>query len=210
MVSPPAAIECEDDLPGCRPAGGRHHHSNQFGPGFSYETTSPALGAWLNVVDIPTIYKIDQRNPNGPYVLMWSDAAIVDQNDQCGTNADPGLGRRAADWIEFMTRHPAFDATEPVSVDFGTVTGQQVELAVADSSKATCSEFGGLHIGLLTQPVEGRPSKYGLPVDQRMLVTVVDVGDRTVVMLTYGPGDPDAFSSAMEVIRDLIATFRFD
>ena len=30
-----------------------------------------------------------------------------------------------------------------------------------------------------------------------MLVTVVDVGDRTVVMLTYGPGDPDAFSSAM-------------
>ena len=43
-----------------------------------------------------------------------------------------------------------------------------------------------------------------------MLVTVVDVGERTVVMLTYGPGDPDAFSSAMEVIRDLIATFRFD
>ena len=43
-----------------------------------------------------------------------------------------------------------------------------------------------------------------------MLVTVVDVGDRTVVMLTYGPSDPDEFTASMEVIRDLIATFRFD
>ena len=81
---------------------------------------------------ISRIYKIDQRNANDPYVLMWSDAAIVDQNDQCGTNPDPSLGRRAADWIEFMTSNPAFDTTEPVSVDFGTVTAQQVELSVAD------------------------------------------------------------------------------
>ena len=210
-VSPAAVIECEDDLPGCAgPLAAGTHHSNQFQPIFSYETTSSNLGAWLNVVDIPAIYKIDQRNLNDPYVLMWSDAAIVDQNDQCGTNADPSLGRRAADWIEFMTSNPALDATEPVSVDFGTVTGQQVELAVIQGATNICSDNGSNYVGLLTQPVEGRPSKYGLPADQRMLVTVVDVGDRTVVMLTYGPGDPDAFSSAMEVIRDLIATFRFD
>ena len=210
-VSSPAAIECEDDLAGC--AGdlvAGTHRSSQFEPGFSYETTSEVAGAWLNAIDIPTIYKIDQRNPNDPYVLMWSDAAIVDQSDQCGTNHDPGLGRKAADWIDFVTNHPDIDATEPVSVDFGTVTGQQVELAVTEGSTATCSANGGFYVGLLTQPVEGRPSQYGLPVDQRMLVTVVDVGDRTVVMLTYGPGNPDAFSSAMEVIRDLIATFRFD
>ncbi len=209
-VSPPAVIQCEDDLPGCAgPLAAGTHQSNRFVPGFTYETTSSNPGAWLNVVDIPAIYKIDQRNANDPYVLMWSDAAIVDQSDVCGTNPDPGLGRRAADWIEFMTSNPAFDATEPVSVDFGTVTGQQVELAVTEGSTATCPANGGFYVGFLTQPVEGRPSQYGLPVDQRMLVTVVDVGDRTVVMLTYGPGDPDAFGSAMEVIRDLIATFRF-
>ena len=170
------------------------HRSSQFEPGFSYETTSPILGAWLNVVDIPGIYKIDQRNPNDPYVLMWSDAAIVDQTDQCGTNPDPSLGRRAADWIEFLTSHPGLDASEPVSIDFGTVTGQQVELAVADGSTTSCPDHGGFYVGLLTQPVEGRPSEYGLPSNERMLVTVVDVGDRTVVMQTYGPGDADEFS----------------
>jgi hypothetical protein len=209
-ISPSAAIECEDDLPGCEgPLLAGTHNSNQFEPVFSYETTSPTLGEWLNVVDIPAIYKIDQRNPSDPYVLLWSDAAIVDQNDQCGTNPDPSLGRRAADWIEFVTNHPEIDASEPVNVDLGGVTGQQVELAVSDGSTATCSEFGGFYIGLLTQPVEGRPSKYGLPTNQRLLMTVVDVGDRTVVMQTYGPGDAAAFAASTGVIRDLIATFKF-
>ena len=65
---------------------------------------------------------------------MWSDAAIVDQSDLCGTNPDPSLGGRAADWIDFLTTNPALDASEPVSVDLGgTVTGQQVELAVSPS-----------------------------------------------------------------------------
>ena len=141
---------------------------------------------------------------------MWSDAAIVDQSDQCSTAPDPALGRKAAEWIEFLTSHPGLDASEPVSVDFGTVIGQQVELAVTEGSTSTCPANGGFYVGLLTQPVEGNPSQYGLPADQRMLVTVVDVGDRTVVMLTYGPGDTDAFNQAMGVIRDLIATFRFD
>jgi len=210
-VSPSAAIQCEDDLPGCAgPLLAGTHHSSQFEPGFSYDTTSPILGEWLNVVDIQGIYKIDQRNPNDPYVLMWSDAAIVDQSDQCGTNPDPSLGRKAADWIEFLTGNPALDASEPVSVDFGTVTGQQVEVAVTEGSTTTCSANGGFYVGLLTQPVEGRPSQYGLPTDARLLLTVVDVRDRTVVMLTYGPPDTDAFAAGMGNIRDLIATIRFD
>jgi hypothetical protein len=210
-VSPSAAIQCEDDLPGCAgPLLAGTHQSSQFEPGFSYDTTSPILGEWLNVVDIQDIYKIDQGNPNDPYVLMWSDAAIVDQSDQCGTDPDPSLGRKAADWIAFVTNHPTIDSSEPVSVDLGTVTGQQVELAVTEGSTTTCSANGGFYVGLLTQPVEGRPSQYGLPVNARLLLTVADVRDRTVVMLTYGPPDVDAFAAGMGNIRDLIATFRFD
>ena len=74
----------------------------------------------------------------------------------------------------------------------------------------TCSANGGFYVGLLTQPVEGRPSQYGLPVNARLLLTVADVRERTVVMLTYGPGDQAEFGVTMEPIRDLIATFRFD
>jgi len=207
----PAVIDCEDDLPGCEgPLVAGTHRSHQFQPSFSYETTSPVLGDWLNVVDIPAIFKIDQGNPNDPYVLMWSDAQIVDQDDPCSTNPDPSLGRKAADWIEFVTNHEGLDSSEPVDVDFGTVTGQQVELSVPEGVTGACSDQGNLYVGLLTQPVDGRPSKYGLPASMRMLMTVVDVGDQTVVMLTYGPGDVDAFRASTQVIRELIASFRFE
>ena len=210
-VSSPAAIECENDLPGCAgPLVAGTHRSSQFEPSVSYETTSEVVGAWLNAIDIPTIYKIDQADPNDPYVLMWSDAAIVDQSDQCSTNPDTGLGRRAADWIEFLTSHPGLVASEPLSIDFGTVTGQQVELAVADSWTTVCPDHGSFYVGLLTQSVEGQPSEYGLGSNQRLLMTVVDVGDRTVVMQTYGSSDADDFAASIGVIRDLIATFRFD
>jgi hypothetical protein len=207
----PAVIECEDDLPGCEgPLVAGTHRSHQFQPAFSYETTSPVLGEWLNVVDIPGIFKIDQGNPNDPYVLMWSDARIVDQNDQCSTNPDPGLGHRAADWIEFLTNHDGLEASEPMDVAFGAVTGQQLELSVDPSFQGICSDQGSSYVGLLTQPVEGRANKYGLPSSQRMLITVVDVGDRTVVMMTYGPGLADEFRASTNLIRQLISTFRFD
>ena len=110
----------------------------------------------------------------------------------------------------FLTSHPGLVASEPVSIDFGTVTGQQVELAVADSWTTVCPDHGSFYVGLLTQSVEGQPSEYGLGLNQRLLMTVVDVGDRTVVMQTYGSSDADDFAASIGVIRDLIATFRFD
>jgi hypothetical protein len=206
-----AAVDCEDQLPGCEgPLAAGVHHTKQFAPGFSYETTSPVLGAWLNVIDLPAIMKIDQGNPNDPYALLWSDAAITDQTGPCSADPDPARGRRAADWIAFLTSHPGLVASEPVSVDFGGITGQQVELAVKDTWTATCPNHSAHYVTLLTQPVQGRPSEYGLGSDGRLLFTVVDVGTKTVVIQSYGPLLPTLFTSATAPVRQLISTFRFD
>ena len=208
-----SAIDCQEGIRGCvGPLAAGIHYSSRFEPAFSYETTSAVAGEWHNDLDSPAIYEIDRGDPVDQYVLLWSDASIVDPNDQCSTNPAPGLGRKAADWIDFVTNHPGIDASEPVNIDFGGVTAQQVELAVAHSWTYGCGGDGhtGFYVSLLTQDVEGRPSEYGLPSDQRLLFTVVDVGDRTVVILSYGPPDADAFAAGMGNIRDLVATFRFD
>jgi hypothetical protein len=207
----PAAVECEDGIPGCLgPLVAGVHRSNQFQPGFSYGTTNAALGDWLNVIDSPEIYKIDEGDPNDPYVLMWSDASIPDQSDPCTTNPDPSLGRKAADWIAFLTNHPGLDASEPVDVDFGSVTGQQVELTVAHSWTTSCPDHPDFYVDLLTQPIDGRPNEYGLPSSRRILMTVVDVGDRTVVMQSYAHIRDSDFTGKSGNVRDVIATFRFD
>jgi hypothetical protein len=207
-----ATIDCEDQLPGCEgPLAAGVHHTNQFAPGFSYETTSPVLGAWLNVIDQPGIMKIDQGNPNDPYALLWSDPVITDQSVPCSANPDPTRGHRATDWIAFLTSHPGLVASEPVPVDFGGITGQQVELAVADTWTTTCPNHNAHYVTLLTQPVQGQPGgEYGLGSDQRVLMTVVDVGAKTVVIQSYGPLSPTLFASATAPVRQVISTFRFD
>jgi hypothetical protein len=207
----PEAIECQEGIPGCvGPLAAGVHGSQRFEPAFSYETPSQVVGEWHNDLDSPAIYEIDRGDPVDQYVLVWSDASIVDQSDQCSTNPDPDRGRTAADWIEFVTNHPGLDASDPMTIDFGAVTGQQVELAVAHDWTFSCPDHGSFYVGLLSQPIEGRPSEYGLPSSQRLLLTVVDVGDRTVVILSYGPREAAEFTARMGVIRDLIATFRFD
>jgi hypothetical protein len=207
-----AAIECEDQLPGCEgPLAAGVHHTHQFAPGFSYQTRSPVPGAWLNVIDRPAIMKIDQANPDDPYALLWSDAAITKQDVPCSTEPDPARGRRAADWISFLTAHPGLVVNGPVVVDFGGgISGQQFELAVADTWTATCPNHGGHYVTLLTQPVEGRPSEYGLGSDGRVLWTVVDVGAKTVIIQSYGSPSATQFAAAIPPVRQLISTFRFD
>ena len=206
----PPPIACEDDLPGC--AGvltPGTHRSKQFEPVVFY-TTPVRPSPWRNVVDVEDIFKLDPPDPDDPYVLLWSRAAITHQADPCATSPDPERRNRAADWIEFLTTHPGLVATELTDVAMGSRTGQQVLLRVADGTEATClSEGGSRSVNFLNQAVEGRASWYGLASDQRVLVTVVDVDDRTVVILSYGSAAPGEFDARLPPIRSLISTFRF-
>lgn len=206
-VGPTPSPYCEDLLPGCAgllPAGS--HRSNQLVPAISYETPD----GWRNVIDLPDVYKLDPPGAVSPYILVWTHAAISDQTTRCSLDPDPNRGRSAADWIAFLTSHPGLDASEPIDIDFGGVTGQQVELAVAADWTETCPNHDKPYVILLTQPVDGRPGEYGLPADQRVLMTVVDVGGRTVVIESYGDQSPVMFASSIAAAKALIATFRFD
>jgi hypothetical protein len=203
----PSSVSCEDDLPGCAgPLAEGAHRSNQLVPAISYETPF----GWNNAIDLPGIYKLDPPGVGSPYIIVWTDASITDQTTTCSLDPDPNLGRSAADWIAFLTTHPGLEASQPVDVDFGGVTGQQVELALASDWTTTCPNHNGPYAVLLTQRIEGRDSEYGMPWDQRLLMTVVDVDGKTVVIQSYGPQSATAFASSTAAVRQVIASFRFD
>lgn len=202
-------IECEDGLEGCSgmlPGG--PHRSKNLVPPLAFETTG---GSWKNVIDIADVYKIDSASdltPGYPYILVWTNASIVEQANPCSTDPDPSLGRAQADWIEFVTSHPGIVATDPVDVSFDGITARQVELSVADDWVQTCPNHDGPYVMLLTQRVGDQIAEYGLPSDERLLLTVVNVGQRTAVIQSYGPKDQAAFDAAMEPIKAIIASFR--
>ena len=89
----------------------------------------------------------------------------------------------------------------------GGRTAQQVELSVAADWTQTCPEHAGRYVTLLTQRVAGQVAEYGVPADGRLLLTVVDIGGRTVVIQSYGPTDPTGFDRTMEPIRAIIESF---
>ena len=205
-----APVSCEDNLPGCAgPLTAGTHRSIQFEPGFTYETVG-ATGDWLNVIDVPAVFKIDQAVPGAPYALLWSDASIAVQDASCSATPDPSKGRKAADWIAMLTSHPGLVATTPVDIDVGgRRPAQQVELVLDPGWTATCPQRVGPHVSFLTQPIDGSAAEYGLGGSERVLLTVVDIGRRTIVIESYGPVDPALFASSTRSVRTLIASFRF-
>jgi hypothetical protein len=206
--TPAASIACEDDLAGCAGAlAAGDHESSHFAPGLSYVTPE----GWRNVIDLTSIYKLDPLS-GSPYILLWSNASIALQDPPCGALPDPTKGTKAADWIAMLTSHPGIVATEPVSIDLGGLQAQQVEVALDPGWTATCPQHAGPHVSFLTQLVNGTPSEYGLGNNERVLVTVVDVGSldkRTIVILSYGPVDAASFASSTQAVRTIIASFRF-
>jgi hypothetical protein len=109
-----------------------------------------------------------------------------------------------------LTTHPGLVASAPISVDVGgREMAQQVELALDPGWTATCPQHDGPHVSFLTQQIAGRASEYGLGGNERVLVTAVDIGRRTVVIESYGPADPESFATSTQSVRALIASFRF-
>jgi hypothetical protein len=203
--SPAASITCEDDLAGCAgPLAAGEHQSSQFSPGLSYATPD----GWRNVIDTASIFKLDPSSAY-PYILAWGDASIALQDAECSATPDPTRGRKAADWIAMFTSHPGLDASGPVSVEMFGNTAQQVEIALHPGWTAVCPQHSGPYVEFLTQSVSGTPSEYGLGSTERVLVTVVDIGRRTVVILAYGPVAPETFATSMQSVRSIIASFRF-
>ena len=199
---------CEDGLPGCAGmlTGGSHRATNLVPP-LKYET---AGGLWANVIDLPDVYKIDSMSdptPGYPYILVWTNASIADQEVPCSTDPDPTRGRAAADWIELVTTHPGIVATDPVEFSISGRPARQVELSIAADWTQTCPDHAGPYVTLLTQRVEDQVAEYGLPSDERLLLTVVDIGNRTVVIQSYGPPDATEFGRTMEPIRAIIDSF---
>jgi hypothetical protein len=200
--SSPSPIACEDNLPGCAgPLAAGSHSSSSFQPALTYQTTV----GWTNVIDTSTIFKLDSTGGQ-PYILVWADARIPQQSASCDAVAKPGAGHTTADWMTFVTTHPGLKASAPVAVDFGGgIIGQSVDLEVAATWKTTCPTHTGPYV--MVSVADG--SEYGVPSDQRLHLTSVDVGGKTLVMEAYGPVDAAGFATTLQIVSPVIASMRF-
>ncbi len=206
-ASPSAStISCEDDLPGCAgPLLAGEHRSTGFAPKIIYTTPS----GWTNSIDTETIFKLDPPDASDPYILVWTNVHIAEQTATCDPIPKAGAGDPVEDWIDFLTSHPGLDTTDPAPVDFPggqDEKGQTIDVSVAADWTTVCPTHTGPYVMLIAN---NDGIEYGVPSDQRLQLTLLEVRGQTVVIEVYGPKSPELFASAVAVTQPLIDSFKF-
>ena len=200
----PVDIGCEDDLPGCGgPLAAGQHQSSAFQPGLSFTTPS----GWKNVVDTPTIFKLDPASSADPYLIVWSNVAIP---SGCGPAILKGSGAKVADFVNFVTHHAGLQVLSNQQTSVGGWPAQVLDLRVKDTYTGTCGGTPGNVIQFIvdTDPLAGAPV-YGVGAGGRMHVAFLTVNGKTIIVQAYGPDSNDGFAAAIATVQPLIDSFQF-
>jgi hypothetical protein len=194
---------CEDDLFGCAgPLDAGAHRSAAFEPALTF--TTPA--GWTNVVDTPTIFKLDPSSSSDPYVIVWSNVAIP---DGCGPTILKGSGRKVSDFVNFVSHHAGIQVLSNMQGLVGRWTARILDLRMKDSWGGGCGDVTGRVVQFIvdTDPLAG-PAVYGVASGSRMHVVFVDVNGETVIIQAYGPDSDAGMTAAMATVQPLIDSFQ--
>ena len=186
-------------LPGCAGllAAGEHRSTN-FDPALSVQTPD----GWENNVDIPAWYEV-RHGDHG--IILWSEVVAAFRDDNCLAAQKTGFGGSVQDWIDYLTSHAGLVTTEPVPVTLGTSTGQSIDISVAPDWKQECPAGSVPEVLLFIQALGSTQDVYyGDPATNRMHLTFVDVGGRTVVIAAYGPESADGFAAVVADVQPVI------
>jgi len=179
------------------------HRSSAFQPSLTY--TTPA--GWANVVDTPTIFKLDPDSTADPSLILWSNVAIP---TGCDAVVKPGTGRKVTDFVNYLTSHPGIDVLSSKPITVAHFSAREMDLAVKPSWTQTCPGIPGFTVQFIldTDPQAGAPI-YGLTSNGHMRIVLLEVHGRTVIIQAYGPTSEPGFADAMAKVQPLLDSFEF-
>ena len=134
---------------------------------------------------------MDPPDASDPYILVWTNVHIAEQTATCDPIPKAGAGDPVEDWIDFLTSHPGLDTTDPAPVDFPggqDEKGQTIDVSVAADWTTVCPTHTGPYVMLIAN---NDGIEYGVPSDQRLQLTLLEVRGQTVVIEVYGPKSPE-------------------
>jgi len=166
---------------------------------FSFRTTTDS---WSASVLEPTWVGLIRR-ANYVHVQVWD--GVFDPTSRTARPAD--LEPVPTDLIGWLADHPRLDATDPVPVLIGGVSGFRVDARVAEALPSMPPECGGLRCVVLGR-VAGEGELVDVEVGQIARLVVLDVPGGQILILYRAPvGRFERFSTIAE---RLLATFEFE
>ena len=173
---------------------------------------------WANAEDWPSTYSLLPRREYDTYdpttcgeicpdaITLLARASAAEQGDTCESRAEPGVGRTAAELIDWLTSLPGLaTTTTQVTVDGQPATA--IDLEVAESWTGTCpSDPPIVGVPLLTE-VDGW--HWAIFAGDRYRVIPVDLGGGDTVVMIVDTRDASTFDAFIAEAMPLIETFDF-
>ena len=183
-------------------------NSHDFQAGYWLEPTDwhdALVGASGNIDDH------DRPVMNGIYVM--SDPAAALQDADCTTGlADPSVGGTVADLVDFLTHHPALEASEPAPIVIGGLAGEMVDVRLKPTWSRSCPGMNMPGAALFTlrggttTTVWNDTGTTGPAVDRYILL---DLGGGQPVLVQISAPSAAALDPLLADAMPIVKTFRF-
>jgi hypothetical protein len=174
---------------------------------------------WANADDWPTTYSLLPRREFDTYdpstcgricpdaITLLAHASAAEQGNTCLAQAEPGVGRTAADLVDWLTSLQGLDAsTEQVTVDGVRVTA--VDISVADDWTGTCPETPEPIVGLpLLTEVGGW--HWAIFAGDRYRIIPLDLADGATVVIAIDTRDAATFDAFVTEAMPVVESFAF-
>jgi hypothetical protein len=132
---------------------------------------------WVNLEDWPGSYALEAGGPGPtPAVYIIHDVVLSTRADPCVAAQDPDVGATAEALANGLAR-PGLQATAPVPVTIGGLSGYRVDVALDPAYTTPCPFSGGQpHIELLTDRPAADGWSWGIQRNERHRLYLLDVG----------------------------------
>lgn len=178
---------------------------------YDYGRFSYAVPAgWTNGGDFPGHYRLaKQSGPADAAIFLWSDIVPHSQDESCPNVSEPGVGRTVSAITDWLTTLPGLDASTPMPVTVGGLSGFSLDVSVASDWTHTCSYSEGKPVVATfvdsDDATEGFDWNIGAGAKSRYFL--LDAGGGRALLIEIAASDAADFDSLVAEAMPLIESF---
>ena len=194
-----------------------HHASTFFRPMVKPADWELVRGAmtytvpegWANTADWPDEYLIQPQGTTAETgIYLWSEVAIVADDQPCRPGPDPSIPRTPSDMAAWVVANPLLAASQPTEVTIGGLDGLMLDTSVLAEAELPCSGDGRPYAPMLVH-AEGSGLQWGYPPTGHKRLYLLDLGDTRTLVISIEAEDPATFAEILPEATAIVESFEF-
>ena len=167
---------------------------------------------WSNTFDWPTDILFKPVGADTAEIILYADPVPHAQGaGQCTETAEPGVGRDAVSFAEFLANSPGLMPTTADPISIGGLDGRTVDLEVDASWTATCPYSNGTPMVSTVTDIDTEPGlDWNIPAGSKARYILLDLGEGRALLIKVEAGTKAEFDAYIDEAMTVIQSFQFN